>query len=166
MLCVWGCERKADVSSPARYEKQSIAFLYPGNWTITEDVDQDTFRYLFIESPGDAIMIIHIYLKKHALTLRDFVDQFAGHSGQEIPLGKIDNNYISTVVKATSKGSKTGFRERFSLAVGGMQIPHIREYVQLKSKEKAFFLISQAPERDFEKVRPGFDFIFRSFTLE
>lgn len=166
ILFVSGCYDKADVSSPSGYRRGNITFLYPGNWEVTQDAGRNDFRYLFVESPGDAIMIIQLYLKQDALNLRDFVEQFAGKTEYEIPLGKSDNNYISTVVKTTAAGRKTGLRERFALVIGDVQMTHIREYVRLEMKNNVIFLISQAPEEDSERVAPGFNLILESFTLD
>lgn len=166
ILFVSGCYDRADVSSPSEYRRENITFLYPDNWEVTQDVDRNDFRYLFVESPGDAIMIIQIYMKEDALSLRDFVEQFAGKTKQEIPLGKTDNNYISTVVKTTATGPKTGLRERFALVIGDTQIPNIREYFRLEMKNKGIFLISQTPEVTSKRVASGFDLILESFALD
>lgn len=161
-----GCYEIANSLFPSRYHRDNIIFTYPGNWKVAEDVARNNFRYLFLEGPDGAIMIIHIYLKHHALNLRDFVDRFAGQTEQEIPLGKTDNNYFSTVVRKTTSGSKTGLREKFSLMVGSAQIPHVREYVRMEAKNKVVFFISQAPEKERDGVEPGFDLILTTFSLE
>lgn len=165
ILFVSGCYDRADVSSPSEYRRENIRFLYPNNWKVTQDVDRNGFRYLFVESPGDAIMILQIYRNEDALNLRDFVEQFAGKTEQEIPLGKIDNNYFSTVVKTTAAGPKTGLRERFGLVIGNTQIPHIREYFRLEMKNEVIFFIRQTPEEASKRVTPGFDLILESFAL-
>jgi hypothetical protein len=161
-----GCDEITHFLSPSRYHRENIVFFYPRNWKVTEDVARRDFRYLFIESPDGAIVIIHIYLKDRALDLRDFVDEFAGKTEREIPLGKVDNNYISTVVRKTTSGSKTGIRERFALMIKGMQIPYVREYVRMEVKNKAIFLISQVAAENMDSAGPGFDLILKSFTLD
>ena len=161
-----GCHEITAFMSPSRYHQNHISFFHPRSWKVTKDVDQRHFRYLFIESPDGAIVIIHIYLKNRALDLRDFVDRFTGKTEREIPLGKVDNNYFSTVVRKTASGKKTGLRERFSMMAGNTPIPYIREYVRMEMKNKVVFLISQVPEDKMDNAGPGVDLLVESFVLE
>ena len=57
-----GCgERNAATDNPTSYSKAGLEFEYPGNWTVTEDTQQAGLRFLIVESPGDAVVIIQIY---------------------------------------------------------------------------------------------------------
>lgn len=166
ILSLFGCEKTADISSPLRYEKQSIRFSYPANWKVTEDVEQSNFRYLFVESPGDALFTAFIYSKQDALSLSEFAAWFSEQAKQETPIGNIDKNSFSAAEKATMSGIKTGIRESFSIVLLGQQIPHIREYYFINASNKVAFLISQTATEDLTKVEPGFNLIFSSFVVE
>ena len=167
LICfLLGCERPADVASPLMYDHQSIRFSYPANWKVTEDVAQPGFRYLFVETPGDAIFIAQIYSEQNALTLDEFAESFSESTKQEVPIGKIEENAFFEAEKETASGFQPGIRENFNMVLLGEKIPHTREYFSINATDKRAFLISQSATEDWIKVEPGFDLIFSSFVVE
>ena len=171
VLAVWtvlllglvGCEKTADISSPVKYEKDNISFSYPKNWKVTEDVVQQEVRYLFVESPGDAMFVAQIYAKPDAVSLSEFVEWFSSHSKEEIPIGNISESSFSDIEETAFS---PGIKESFSVSVLGGKVPHIREYYIRESSKKVAFLIAQAATEDLGKVEPGFNLILSSFIIE
>ncbi|MDJ0986748.1 MAG: hypothetical protein QNJ26_14495 [Desulfobacterales bacterium] len=167
LVCfLFGCERPADVASPLMYDHHSIRFSYPANWQVTEDVEQPGFRYLFVETPGDAIFIAQIYSEQYALTLDEFAESFSESTKQEVPIGKIEENVFFEAEKETTSGMQIGIKENFNIVLLGEKVPHTREYFSINTIDKRAFLISQAAAEDWIKVEPGFDLIFSSFVVE
>jgi hypothetical protein len=167
LICfLFGCEKAADISSPAIYKKRSIHFSYPKNWKITEDAEQKDTRYIFIESPGDAIFIIQIYPKQDAISLNEFAEWFSAQTEQENSIGNINKSSLSAVEKSLYSAKTKGIKEKFSIALLGMQVPHIREYYSIDSGNKIAFLVSQTATEDLNKVEVGFNLILGSFFLE
>lgn len=76
LFALLGCEKAADISSPVKYEKENVSFLYPQNWKITDDAIQKGVRYLIVESPADAIFIVKIYSKKMLFHLMNLLSGF------------------------------------------------------------------------------------------
>lgn len=166
LVTLTGCERAADISSPAFYEKQNIRFSHPGNWDVTEDVTQVDIRYLFVESPGDAIFIAQIYKKEDAVSLNEYAKWFSEQSKQETPFGDIGGNSFSQVSKQMLSGTHAGIKETFAIELLGETVPHVREYYSVETDTKVAFLISQTATEDLAKVEPGFDLIYGSFDME
>ncbi|MCP3872730.1 MAG: hypothetical protein GY699_06185, partial [Desulfobacteraceae bacterium] len=130
------CEKSADISSPIKYEKESVSFSYPQNWKVTEDVRQQDLRYIFVESPGDAIFIVQIYSKHDAVSFKEFVEWFSSQSKEETPIGKMEENTFSTVEKTTPGKGMKGIKENFSMTLFGQKIPHMREYYTMDSNNE------------------------------
>ncbi len=160
-------EKSADTSSPIKYEKENVSFSYPQNWKVTEDVRQQDLRYIFIESPGDAIFIVQIYSKNDAVPFNEFVKWFSSQCNEEMPFGKMEENTYSKVEKTTlGKGMKGRIKENFSITLLGQKIPHLREYYTMDSNNEVAFLVSQTSTEDMSKTKPGFDLILSSFVIE
>lgn len=162
-LGLLGCEKAADISSPVKYEKDNISFLYPRNWKVTEDVVQQDVRFLFIESPGDAILVAQIYAKNDAVSFSEFVEWFSSQSKEEIPIGNIGKSSFSNI-EGTAVSS--GIKEKFTISILGEKVPHIREYYIKESSKKVTFLIAQTATEDLDKVELGFNLILSSFIVE
>ena len=78
-ILVAGCERAPDIDQPNSYDKGGIAFSFPGNWSVSEDVTEPgelEYRHIFVESPGNAIVIIQRYSPGIDLTVEEFAKQF------------------------------------------------------------------------------------------
>ena len=81
-LLLVGCgERSVKIDNPRAYNNAGLEFEYPRNWKVTEDVQQEELRYLFVESPGDALLIIQIFSADDALDIQDFAKRFAQTAG-------------------------------------------------------------------------------------
>jgi len=164
-ITLWGCERGADVSSPAQYNKSGISFSYPGNWEVVEDVEESDFRYLTVESPGDAIFIIAVYQKQDALPLKDYVKEFSAMTREEMPIGDIGESSFASINKLAVPNSKEGIQEKVPMRLLGVEVPHVREYYLVESGDKVAFLISQVATEDLGHVEPGFKLIFDKFKI-
>ncbi len=115
MFAILGCEKSADISSPIKYDKQNIQFLYPGNWKIINEAIKDDFRYITLRSKGDAIFIIQIYNKNKALSLNEYVKWFIEQFKKELPVGKVEKSSFTDVDKLMKSGIERGIKENFSL---------------------------------------------------
>ncbi len=166
LLGLLGCEKAADISSPVRYEKENISFLYPHNWKVTEDVKRQDIHYIFVESPGDAISIVQIYSKSVFVSLSEFVEWFSSQSREETSAGNVGKSSFSTIERPTFSTGLKGTKENFTINILGEQLPHIREYYAMDSNNKVAFLVAQTATEDLSKVEPGFNLILRSIVVE
>ena len=158
-------EQKAEVESPLQYDKDGLRFAYPGNWTVTEDQNSDNIRYLFVESPGDAIFVIQVYQEEEAVEIDEYVEWFGAQVKEEIPVGAIGGSDTTAVRKVVAGEQRDGVKERFSIEIIGTFVPHLREYFRIHLGAHVVFLVGQAATEDWGKVAPGFDLVLQSFEL-
>ncbi len=160
LLLLSACERNARTDNPKSYNNAGIEFEYPGNWKVTEDSQQAGFRYLSVETPGDAIVIIQIYPTKDALEINEFAQWFAQAFKEEIPFGTISASKFSQVKKLEGYENLT---EQFSIILLGEDIPHTRIYIRKPIDNRVCLMVAQAADEDHSKVIRGFEQVFTSF---
>ena len=159
-----GCgERSARTDNPRSYNKTGIEFKYPRNWKVTEDVQQAEFRYLFVETPGNALLIIQIYSADDALEIQDFAKNIDHSVKEETPVGNVSASTFSSVNKSDGYEILT---EQFSITLLGETVTHTRTYRRKPIGSKVCFIIAQVANEDFSKVTKGFEQIFSSFRYE
>jgi len=160
------CERKVEVTTPVRYEKSNLHFDYPANWTVTDDIDGGDIRYLFIENPGDAIVIVFVYLAEDAEPLNKFSKMFSSQAKKQVPMGSFGNSVYSDIEKPTRSGKLKGIKETFTMSLLSIEIPHEREYFRISMGKHEVYLINQVATEDLSKVRSGFNLILDTITVE
>ena len=158
-------EETADITSPATYQKGTLSFSYPGNWKITEDIEEGFSHHVAIESPGNAIFIIQIFPALDAIPLQQFAEQFSELTQQK-GLPRISNRVFSEVKESINSINNYSIQENFSLKVSGGQAPHIRRYYSVINDEKTAYLISQAATEDLPKVDEGFSLTLKTFFMK
>lgn len=156
------CEQYADIASPQVYDSSNIRFSYPDNWQVTEDASKQGFRYIFIESPGDAIFIIQIYDNDIAIGLGDFASNFSAAANDETAYVNVSDSIFEDIQKT---GFPMAIRERFSLSLAGETVPHIRDYYIDEHGSHIVYFIGQVSTECLDMVAPGFDLILSSFRV-
>ena len=189
LLSVWGCgERAAQVQQPLDYRKAGVSFQYPpaktpswlagiretlnvrlnfpkGIWKVTQEMHELGIHYLFVESPGDAVMIVQAYPDDgdEDMKLKAFVKDFSGSAREDTPVGSFGPSTFDDVVR---EGRYESITERFSISLLGQSVPHIRVYKRAVVQNKVCILIAQVATEDLEKVQPGFELVFKSFKFQ
>jgi hypothetical protein len=161
LLLLVGCgERFATTDNPRSYNKAGMGIEYPRNWKVTEDTEQAGIRNLFVETPGNAIVIIQIYSAKDAFGIKAFAQNFARSAQEETAVGNVSVSRFSSVER--SNGHET-LTEPFSITVLGENVPHTRTYRRKTIDDKVCFIVAQVADEDRSKVTKGFEQIFSSF---
>lgn len=160
------CEQLAETENPRVYRKDGITFTHPGNWRVTEDVEEDGYRYVILETPGDALFMVQVYEEDEAYDLDSFVESYSDQVKTEAPFGTAEASSRSPIERLIDGELRTGIYERFSLRLVGIRVPHVVEYYRIESGGRVYFLISFVSDEDLSKVSPGFDQILGTFTLE
>ena len=164
LLSLAGCgDKQADTGHPKSYAKRGLKFEMPGNWMVTEDAEEDGSRYLFIEEPGDALVVIQFVDESAGLDITEYARNFAASAGEETPIGQIDASKFSSV--GSSHGGEL-LVERFSITLLGVSVPHTRQYHRKTFGKDQCFIVAQVADEDRAKVTAGFDQIVRSLTYE
>ena len=154
-------EPSAQVGKPKLYSKDGVTFSYPGNWKVTEDSNQPDFRYIIVETPGDAIFGIHIFPEALAMGLKDYAQWYVDDMSKALPVGRITT---SAFAPTRMSGGFEMIKEEFSISLLGETIPHTRHFRRKQTGSEVCYLTSQAASGDYLKASPGFDQIVNSFT--
>jgi hypothetical protein len=177
-LLLFACEAAPEIQHPLTYSRDGISFRHPGNWSVTEDVanpGDPRFRYLFVESPGSAIVIVHHYEPRLELSVQEFAARFARSEVEEAedlvrlgPSGLIsartgDSGPVRSVVAGTSRER---VEQSFSVSAAGAEVPHRFRAFRVETDSGSAFLIAQAAVEDWDLVAPGFDLVLASFEVE
>lgn len=165
LIIIAACEQNADTSKPLNYAKDTISFAYPENWTVTEDKQEDDVRYLFIETPGDAIVLVQIYPIQDAVSLKEYAEWFSKEVIKETPVAERSVGNFEDINRTINGVTLTGMRQKFSITLLGIDVPHTAEYYRIEKGNKVAFLISQTASEDLAKVNGGFELLLGTFVI-
>jgi len=160
------CEKQADLGQPVKYLNNGISFSLPGNWSVTEDSTAGGFRYLFVETPGDAIIFIYIYPKENSPPLREFALWAIESSVQELPLGSRTEGNLQEVNKIIGGRTYTAYKNEFVVSLLGINVPHITEFYGFQAKTGTAYISSQVATEDLSKVQEGFELVVSTFNIQ
>jgi hypothetical protein len=156
--CFSGCfEQAADISIPKDYDSNQISFKYPKNWEITQDYYTPAVHNLFVETAGDALVILQSYQSDLAEDLESFSKSFSASSRTDNPIGEASLGH-----KFENIPKEAGYewiREQFEISLLGVSVPHRRIYGTKKIADRQIFLIFQVATEDYSKAEPGFRLI-------
>lgn len=163
-LLLAGCwESPADISNPQTYDKDGLTFTYPGNWKVVEDVAGDPVRYLFVESPGEALVIVQVDSSGQAKSLKPFAESFSQRAATETPIGSTGQNEFGPL---ETRAAYEAIQEKFSITLLSVEVSHTRVYLRKASGDTTLFIINQASDEDLASVEPGFDQISTSLEMQ
>ncbi|MEI2453316.1 MULTISPECIES: hypothetical protein [Lysobacter] len=155
-----GCgERAADLDHPQAYHAPGLRLQIPGNWRVGEDRRIGQIHYLTVESPGSALFVA-IVGSGRGQELDTFARGFSAEADRQLPAAQAPGHRFER-----SGFAEGAIRERYSLRLGGIDVPHRREYRKVTGARRSAFLITQGAEQDLAKTQPGFDLLLRSFEL-
>jgi hypothetical protein len=152
-------EPKAKTSNPKHYSNDGLSFNYPENWQVTEDEKTSNLRYLFVETPGDAIVLFQFYGMENDMPLLEYCQTFSEGAKEETPVGSVS----SPIFKEFSENK---IEEKVSITVLNEVIPHRREYLKYTYDDEVCFLIFQVAEEDLNNTKNGFDLIVDSLEYK
>ena len=165
LLCA--CENNADLKNTKDYAKDGLTFTMPGNWNVTEDSDAEGYRYLIVETPGDAILTVNIFPKdESSLHLKEYVDWFIEETINNFPIGSRDEGIMTKISYSDGDKQFNGFKNEFTVSLVGVDIPHIAMFSTKESNLKIAYIHSQVAVEDLAKTEQGFELIQSSFMLE
>lgn len=152
-------EPAANVAQPKAYDRLGVQVQIPGNWKLAADQRLAGVHYLTVESPGTAVFIAMVQTDR-SRELEEFARSFSAEADKQLPSalerqGRFD-------LSAFADGT---IREHYTVDLGGVKIPHLREYHKITGAHRAAFLITQSAEEDRAQARPGFELMLKSFKL-
>ena len=161
----FGGEEEADLANPKTHRSEGLAFAYPGNWEIDGHQNTGPFHSFFVNTPGDAIVIVQVYPIEIADDLKTFAREFSENAAFSSALGSVQD---SVLTELPSQGGYAWMREEFDIEVALLRtsVPHKRLYASKDTQERRIFLILQVAGEDYSKVEKGFRLIGDSLTSE
>ena len=169
MFFISSCsEKEADVEHLLEYEKDGLSFSYPANWEVTEDTESDYFRFVFVESPGNAIVKIEVYPVEDSFDLREFVDLDIEALINEIPsmIAVDGSNKVEEINTVINGAGFNGYRFDFNISIVNIDVPHVSEFYAFPSLKKVAYVTNQVAIEDLDKVEGGFKQVLATFKLK
>lgn len=172
-----GCELAPNTAEPKTYERGGIAFSLPGNWAVSEDETDSgevEYRYIIIESTGDAILNIMRYEPALDLSLEEFAKFMAVSMVEEtqniFSVGSVKPMSATRGTSAPIQGRvggalREGIETQFVVSAFGVPVPHRSRIFLIESDTASVFLVLQAATEDWKTVAPGFDLIAESLHV-
>lgn len=156
-------EPKADVSSPKKHHKKGLEFQYPGNWTLSEEMDMLGVLQTGAESSGSAIAIVHKFPAIAADDISTYAKDFGDGVKKSIPAGKVSTFNRGAVRK---QGDYESIQMNFSITLMGETVPHQCTIYRKVVGGDVLFLIAQAATEDLPNAQPGFDLIRKTLKYK
>lgn len=165
-LLLSACEQQAELGQPSEYDKNGVKFSLPGNWEVTEDSEEEASRYIFVETPGDAIILIELYAREDSPTLKQYTQWIIQHSVEAFPLGGRTEGTFEEVRRTAGERTLTAYRNEFVASVIGIEVPHVAEFYRLEADARIAYLSWQVATEDLPRVQEGFDLVIASFEFQ
>jgi len=168
LLFISSCsEKQADIINTKIYEVAHLSFSYPANWEVTEDIENEGVRFLFIESPGDAIIKVEVYDNGESFDLKEFVRLDIDAFKQEVPsILNLAEGKITPISRQYNQKEFNGYRYEFNISIANIDIPHVSDFFISVSPKKTAYITNQVAIEDLGKVSSGFKLVLSSFKLQ
>lgn len=152
-------EPAANVAQPKVYDRLGVQVRIPGNWKLADDQRLGGVHYLTVESPGSAVFIAMVQSERNR-ELEEFARSFSAEADKQVPdaLDRQSRFDLSSFADGT-------IREHYTVSLGGVKVPHLREYHKITGAHRTAFLITQSADEDRAQARPGFELMLKSFKL-
>jgi hypothetical protein len=150
------------------YSKNGISFSMPGNWKVTEDVGENSSRYIFVESSGTAMVMVNTYKKENAPSLKEYVGTVTDRKNKKFWLGfgSISNGKVSEFKGLLNNREVTVFKNEYAAKIFGLSIPHVNEFYSFESESYIAYVSSQTATEDLPLVSGGFNLVLSTFSWE
>lgn len=152
-------EPAANVAQPKAYDRLGVQVRIPGNWKLADDQRLGGVHYLTVESPGSAVFIAMVQSDRNR-ELEEFARSFSAEADKQMPgaLQRQSRFDLSAFADGT-------IREHYTVSLGGVKVPHLREYHKITGARRTAFLVTQSADEDLAQAKPGFDLILKSFKF-
>jgi hypothetical protein len=150
-LALPACERPADLSKTHVFSEYGIAFEYAANWNVKERENSSAARIIYIEEPGDALVIISVFRGSARISPRGYADAYASSLSDAIPFGLVK----AKVVPRTEETVDV----TFTLASA---VPHTANVTLHGFERVSVICLTQVADDNRKNVQAGFDLIRRT----
>jgi hypothetical protein len=166
LIALTGCgeyEKSAWTEDPINYEKNSLSFNYPRNWKVTEDEQYEEYRLIYVETPGETMVVIQVYPDSVTLDMQEYAREFSRETNENTTTAKFSESNFSSVVK---KNRSESLKERFSVKFLGVSVQFTRHYKCKNINGHPCVFIFHVPDEDHSMVESGFKQIVSTFDYD
>jgi hypothetical protein len=167
VIALLGCERQANLKQRNTYEKDGLSFLMPANWRVTDDQDDHGFRYLSVETPGNAIIVMNVYPLDQSEPFKQYVETLIESSRKELmSLASIKKERLFEIETKLEDRTLAGFKSEFVASLVGIDVPHQMVFYSFRSDARIAYVSCQVAVEDLSKVEKGFELVLSTFRLQ
>lgn len=163
LLALAACGRAPDLENTHSYQQHGIRFSYPGNWSVSDDKEEDGTRSIVVEGPSDAMLVLQLFAQDPGLSLEAYARAISLGIGENLPVGKPGPSHFQPAAR-TSFGDRSldVVQEQAELVMLGQRVVFERSYYRLPGEGPVLMMFHQSVAEDHGKVQPGFELILKS----
>ncbi len=165
LISLSACENYADINNHKKQLIGEFSFSLPANWEVIQEVAESGFRYLYVESPGLAIVQVAVYDQDASYTLREYAKYSIEHTEEGV-FGRRNEGTLQKIIKSFRGKKYSGYRNEYVWTIVVFRSLYHTEFFKLQSKDKDVFITTMAPVENLGKVGKGFELIISSFGKE
>ncbi|KLN61794.1 hypothetical protein WH96_05740 [Kiloniella spongiae] len=165
-FALFSCEEQADLSNSQAYTKDGVSFTLPGNWTVVEDIVEENFRYISIESSGDAVAGISLFYNGVRIELEDYIDLIIESFNDELPVGSRNRGEVFEFTPDNTENIARAIRNQFAITLASVEVPHTSDFYEMKTDRDYVIIFTQVSDQDKHLVQQGFDQLINSFVVD
>ncbi|WP_085909008.1 hypothetical protein [Kiloniella majae] len=163
---LFACEEAADLSNSQSYVKDGVSFKLPGNWKVVEDITEEGFRYISIESSGDAVAGVSLFHNGVRIELEDYIDLIIENFNAELPVGSRNRGEVFEFTPDYKENVAKAIRNQFAITLASVEVPHTSDFYEMRTNSDFAIIFTQVSDEDKELIQKGFDQIINSFEIE
>jgi len=162
LLLVSCNEEPPNTAQPFPYQLGVHSLLYPGNWKIIGDDEENGFQSVFFNTTAGGILIVKSYPISKSIPIADFAKEFSKCTSGVDAVGNINSLGFSKHVTGETYSS---INETFNMNYMGKNIHFTRLYKSMDtSGDRRAYVILQAPTDKIGLLYPGFEFVYQSLN--
>lgn len=150
----------------ALYQKNGLAFSMPQDWKVTEDVSRNGARYLFVEPPGNAVVVVNVFTKARELGFKEYVNNMIDEAIKETTTANRTRGSLTEVQTPLKGHNFHGYRNDFSITLATITVPHTQTFYDFATPTQTAYVSFQAANEDMAAVKEGFDLVLSTFKIE
>lgn len=161
-----------------QYRQDGVQFSYYSDWSVTRDApieDTPTARSIDIEGPNSALFNIICLPASSTTTVEEFAEQVAHERAaatnealrkKGLAKASTDKGTSEPITDRILGQQQNGIRQRFTVRVGGTEVPHEASFFLFKGGPYKVVVMTQAAEDHIEETRVAWRLIFGTLKIE
>lgn len=163
VIVLIGCEKTTRMAKTKTYKKDGIAFLYPGDWKVTDDCSEGSIRSIYIESPGNVICAIHEYPKEMTPERKEYEASFLESIKKKYDIDNIVDAPFEPVEMMIDGRLRIGLRKQVSVTGFDKEMTHQHIYYRVQREKSVVYLGAYILKGDDKFIENGIETLFTTY---